>query len=58
MQTRKTGLTKFNWGTMIIWIGYLFDEASGSYMMVNGTQLDYAYHYWGLKGSQGGQVIG
>ena len=45
------GLTKFNWGTMIIWIGYNFNDAELKWQMVNGTNLDFDYHYFGLKGS-------
>ena len=49
------GLTKFNWGTMIIWIGYNFNDAELKWQMVNGTNLDFDYHYFGLKGSSAGQ---
>jgi len=47
------GLTKLNWGQMIIWIGYNYDDNAQKWQMVNGTDLDLLYHYFGLVGSGG-----
>ena len=52
----KEGLNVFNWGTMIIWIGYRNDPTTSVWQMVNGTDLNFDHHHWGMVNTGGGNA--
>ena len=52
----KEGLNVLNWGTMIIWIGYRNDPENSVWQMVNGTDLNFDHHHWGMVNTGGGNA--
>ena len=50
------GLDVLNWGSMIIWIGYRNNPDDSVWQMVNGTELNFDHHHWGMVNTGGGNA--
>ena len=50
------GLNLVNWGSMIIWIGYRNNPDDSVWQMVNGTELNFDHHHWGMVNTGGGNA--
>ena len=47
------GLSKINWGQMIMWLGYHYDNDDMTWEMADGTHMNLLEHYWGFSGASG-----